>query len=149
MVKVPNDYPAAPSGAPLGSRDYGTYIGRLPSGVRLMYKFARAAPSRRHRIQDARTSEDAKTVHRTAPGRTPAGRRPGPNREPCGVPVHRTEPGSLPHGTGPAPLRCVRFVDGRLAITLHLFSPDYRPGAVQYVTTHAVEMKIVRDPYGL
>ena len=86
-------------------------IGRLPSGVRLMYKIARAAPSRRHRIQDARTSEDENSaLHGT--------------RAPCGVPVHRTEPGSLPHGTRPAPLRCVRFVDGRLAITLHLFSPD-------------------------
>ena len=115
--------PAAPSGAPQGSRELCTTSGACRPGSVWCTKLPVRPPhgGMEYRMRGRRRT---KTVHRTAPGWAPWGPRPGPNRAPCGAPVHRTEPGSVPHGTRPAPLRCVRFVDGRLAITLHQFLPD-------------------------
>ena len=80
-----------------------------------------------------------KTVHRTGPGRTPAGRQPGAVRCTCSS-----------DGARKLTARHLYGVYGLLMGALRLHSTNFtghRPGAVQYVTTHAVEMKIVRDPY--
>ena len=118
--RVPHDYPAAPSEGP--SRVPGAMynIGRLPSGVRLMYQNCPCGPL------TAASNTGMRDVggRKQCTARRREDRRPGPNRAPLRCTCSSTEPGSLPHGTRPAPLRCVRFVDGRLAITLHLFSPD-------------------------
>ena len=91
--RVPHDYPAAPSGAPQGSRELCTTSGASRPGSVWCTKLPVRPP---HGGIEYRTRgrRRTKTVHRTGPGRTP-----GPNRAPCGAPVHRTEPGSLPLGT--------------------------------------------------
>ena len=79
------------------------------------------------------------------PGRPPTGHLPGA----IGTPAHRTEPVRLPVGTRPAPCQHpAGTLTGALHFTRPIFS-GHLPGAAEYVTTHAVEMKIGRFPYGL
>ena len=97
-------------------------IGRLPSGVRLMYKIARAAPSRRHRIQDARTSEDENSAPH---GTRPAGRREDPVRAPTGRRAVHLFIGRSPEAYRTAAGRHLYGVYGLLTGALRLHSTNF------------------------
>ena len=154
-VRVPYGSLTGPSRAPGNMHN----TGRLPSGSNLKWilpvrvphgSISKVQSSFKYRGADVRghivqcTARDpagrledpgwAPTGHLEDPGRVPAGHLPGAT---C-APAHRTEHVSLPAG----------ILTGALHFTRPIFS-GHLPGAAEYVTTHAVEMKIGRFPYGL
>ena len=88
-------------------------------------------------------------VHRTVPSRCPPGHRSGIGRAPCDAPHYWTEPGAYRPDAGRHPAGLLRGSLRFHSTNFHRAPPVHRPGAVAYVTTNAIERKIVRDPYGL
>ena len=98
---------------------------------------------------EARMSDDTKfsAPHGTKPG---ALRIPPGTREPFGALFHRKEPVSLPPSTRPAPSRHLAGIwPAHLRAPCVFTRPSFTgklQDAAEYVTTHAVEMKIPKGP---
>ena len=122
--RVPHDYPAAPEGAPQGSRELCTTSGACRPGSVWCTKLLVRPPHGgiEYRMRGRRRM---KTVHRTAPGRTPAGRREDPVRAPTGRRAVHLFIGRSPEAYRTAAGRHLYGVYGLLTGALRLHSTNF------------------------